>query len=255
MQGARPCVRCSALTVIVTHISELGIVHGADSNISDGHGKLVGHSEKIFPVPRLKAAVSVAGCYSVSGRPMSEWLKRKISADRSATLLALARVLTDALNSEASADERTIGYFLHLAGYASAEGHFHPEFYKIANLEIDAQTGEYHLLSHSLTFSEEFWSAHGHFAPSDLFAGGKGYIYCNGFPSGRTAYFALLRLMAQYRSTVWGNPNWSFRPPQNVQEEAAYLKLDMEQIGTLFRASDYPPVVGGPIETYAIPCP
>ena len=45
-------------------------------------------------------------------------------------------------------------------------------------------------------------------------------------------------------------------PPQTVDEEAAYLKNDMEHIALLFLYSDYAaPYIGGPIEIYPIPSP
>jgi hypothetical protein len=82
---------------------------------------------------------------------------------------------------------------------------------------------------------------------------GKGFIYCNGYPSGRQAYFALLQRMSDYRSSVWVEPSWKFRPPMNVDEEAAYLKNDMEHIKLLFLHSNYPaPYIGGDIEIHTI---
>jgi len=60
--------------------------------------------------------------------------------------------------------------------------------------------------------------------------------------------------MADLRSDVWNNRGWSFRPPQDVEEEAAMLRKDMEQISLLFLQSNYSaPFIGGVIETLAIP--
>ncbi|MCB1225588.1 MAG: hypothetical protein KDK99_07265, partial [Verrucomicrobiales bacterium] len=107
-----------------------------------------------------------------------------------------------------------------------------------------------------LEVSEDFWSQHGQKSEDERFAHHKGYVYCNGFPAGRQAYFAMLEMMAGYRSQVWGNPNWQFQPPTTVEEERQYLKNDMEHIGILFSHSRYAaPFIGGDIQTHAIPKP
>jgi hypothetical protein len=243
------------LTVIVTHISEFGIVHGADSNLTNAAANLIGTGKKVFPVPRLACAVSVAGCYAVAGERVDSWLPHYIAANKSRSLASFGKSLADRINREAASSGTKDGYFWHLAGYSTGKGGTHPALYKITNLDIDPKTGGYKPTGKPLICSEEFWSAHGHRTHADLFAPGNGYIYCNGFPSGRAAYLVLLKQMAEYRSQVWQTRGWKFRRTKSVHEDAGYLKADMEQITALFKASDYPPVIGGDIEIHAIPSP
>ena len=244
------------MSIIVTHISQNGIIHAADSNLTDQNGKNVGTAQKLFEIPRLSSALTFAGNYSVGGTTMDEFMKDVISADNSESLYKFVDNLSKVINNTATDDEKKIGYFIHIAGY-SVSGHFiHPEFYHITNYKIDPQFGNYIVPDTTLRYSEDFWNKHSPTTLSSLFFGGKGFISCNGYPSGRQAYFALLQKMSEYRSMVWSENSWDFRAPQNVEEEAAYLKKDMEQINLLFLYSNYSaPYIGGEIEVCTIAIP
>jgi hypothetical protein len=244
------------MSIIVTHISQFGIVHAADSNLTFRSGKPAGTARKLFPVPSLKAAVTVAGNFSVGGKRMDCWMKRYIRKDRSTQLRDFVQDLTNAINQRATAEEKQEGYFLHVAGYVAMGATPHPEFYHITNYTIDKTTGGYSVLNANLTFSEDFWSQNSSIPASQLFLNHRGFIYCNGFPSGRIAYFQLLNNMASFKSQVWLNKSWQFRPPDNLVEEAEYLKHDMELIGLFFQYSNYSaPLIGGPIVYHTIASP
>lgn len=244
------------MTIIVTHVSQHGIIHAADSNLTDSMGKQAGTGQKLFKIPRLGSALTVAGNYSVRSTSMDTWMRGFISDDASESLARFVDNLRDTINRIATINEKQDGYFIHIAGYAVSNHAHHPEFYYITNYQIDSNTGGYLVPDMTLRSQEDFWSQNSSTPLSRLFVGGKGFIYCNGYPSGRQPYFALLQQMSQYRSRVWNEPSWKFRPSQNVNEEAAYLKNDMEHIKLLFLYSKYAaPYIGGDIEIHAIPCP
>ena len=244
------------MTIIVTHISQHGIIHAADSNLTDSQGKPAGTGQKLFKIPRLGSALTVAGNYSVGSTSMDSWMKGFISGDASESLAKFVDNLRDTINRTATIDEKQDGFFIHIAGYAVSGQAHHPEFYYITNYQIDSHTGGYLVPNTTLQSKEDFWSQNSSTPLSTLFAGGKGFIFCNGYPSGRQAYFALLKRMSEYRSAVWSEPSWNFRPPNNVDQEAAYLKNDMEHIKLLFLYSNYAaPYIGGDIEIHTIPCP
>ena len=49
------------MSIIVTHINENGIVHAADSNLTDMNGAHVGTANKVFKIPGREAGLSIAG--------------------------------------------------------------------------------------------------------------------------------------------------------------------------------------------------
>jgi hypothetical protein len=243
------------MTIIITHISQHGIIHAADSNLTQKE-KQADTGQKLFKIPHLGSALTVAGMYSVGGTSMDEWMRDFISNETSKSLAEFVDYLRDAINGSATIKEKQKGYFIHIAGYAGSGRTNHPEFYYITNCQIDQQTGKYLVPNTTLHSKEDFWSTYSSKPLSSLFVNGTGYIYCNGYPSGRQAYFTLLERMSQYRSQVWSNSSWKFRAPKNVDEEAAYLKNDMEHIKLLFLYSNYPaPFIGGDIEIHTISSP
>jgi hypothetical protein len=69
------------MSIIITHINENGIVHAADSNLTDHHGAHAGTAQKVFEIPRLNAGLTVAGNYSVANQRMDEWISIFIGSD------------------------------------------------------------------------------------------------------------------------------------------------------------------------------
>jgi hypothetical protein len=243
------------MSIIVTHINENGIVHAADSNLTDENGAHGGTAKKVFEIPGREAGLAIAGTYGVGTQEMDVWLSDFLASDSSTTLTDFAEALCSAINSEATPDQLGSGYCFHIAGYQDSADGVHPEFHHVTNYDINAN-GDYEVNIVTLHRSEDFWSAYGGRPLNAVFADRSGQIYCNAFPSGRQVYFGLLTRMAELRGQVWSNPNWSFRPPNSVDEEAEVLRLDMEHINLFFRQSNYSaPIIGGPIDTLAIPSP
>jgi hypothetical protein len=236
------------MSIIVTHINANGIVHAADTNLTDANGTHAGTGSKVFAIPRHDAGMTTAGTYAVGGVRMDDWLRSFISTDMTPSLADFVESLRATVDVAASAHQKQAGYFFHIAGYQGNEGAQHPEFHHVTNYNLTPE-GNYTVVSATLRSSEDFWSAHGNRSLANVFANRAGYIYCNGFPSGRQIYFDLLSRMATLRGQVWGNPAWQFRPPSSIAEEAEVLKLDMEHINLFFRQSNYSaPFIGGEIE-------
>jgi hypothetical protein len=177
----------------------------------------------------------------------------KSGSDTSSTLTDFSESLRTELDQKATDSQKEAGYFFHISGYQEGPDGFHPEFHHVTNYTIDTD-GNYQVTQAPMRRSEDFWTVYGGRPLDQVFANRFGQIFCNGFPSGRQVYFALLQRMAELRAQVWGNPNWRFRPPNSIDEEADLLRLDMEQINAFFRQSNYSaPFIGGPIETLNIP--
>ena len=66
------------MTLIVTHIDKLGIIHASDSNLTSSDDKLAGEGKKVFSIPKLNAGISIAGSYGVGNETMDIWLPKFI---------------------------------------------------------------------------------------------------------------------------------------------------------------------------------
>ena len=71
------------MTLILTHISQYGIVHASDSNLT-ADGSHAGTASKIYPIAHLQAGLTVAGAFSVGGATMESWMPEFI---RNASIL------------------------------------------------------------------------------------------------------------------------------------------------------------------------
>lgn len=251
------------MTLIVTQISQFGIVQAADSNLTAANGSPAGTARKIFPIPHLSAAASVAGSFSVGGTTFDAWLGQFVQDESAAgnnSLQSFATGLKDKLEAEMTATEAQSGSIVHLAGYAPSSGDSQParaEFYHIRNSHgIDSVTGNYSP-SQKFLVDEDFATT---YMARPGFSGrlNAGYpmVYANGFPSGRINFFSLYQALHQFFLGVWANPSWQFHPPASLQESARFVRVYIEVVGALFMASNYSaPFIGGPVAVYAIPPP
>jgi hypothetical protein len=249
------------MTLILTHLSKLGIIHASDSNLTSGQGDPAGQGQKTFKVPHLNAGLTVAGAYSVAGTPMDVWMKNFIDAQVASgarSLAAFANALRAKLEAEMHPEEKLGGSMVHIAGYVQEGGLQHPEFYFVRNVYgIDATTGEYRDLRDQFQVSEDFWTRD---CPrSNLmarFQSGVYQIYINGFASGRIGYVLLQDYLRAFFRQIWEQPNWKFRPPSSLPETVLIVKLYMAIIDTMFQVSDYSaPFIGGGSQIIEIPQP
>jgi len=94
------------MTLIVTVISNLGIIQVSDSNITSAAGKLLKPGAKVFSIPFARGALSIAGSYGVNGRPIDLWMPeciRDYRAMPNPTLKGFATHLCNRLEREVTA--------------------------------------------------------------------------------------------------------------------------------------------------------
>lgn len=247
------------MTLILTHISKFGIIHAADSNLSNGTGAC-GTGTKVFEIPSLAAGVAFAGRFTVNGIRVDSWLPdliSKYSQVTAPTISGFAETLRSQLESQMTAHEKSDRSIAHIAGYANAQGH-HPEFYSVRNFADQNANGEYMPAEPTFSVREDFWS--GNFRDpltrAGLTGGSIQLVYINGFPAGRIGYLGLSSHLREFLEAVWKEPNWHFRPPKTLQEYADLVTLQFGVIGTLFKISDYPaPYIGGEVRTVLLEPP
>ncbi|MFQ6100039.1 MAG: hypothetical protein ACE5OS_02235 [Anaerolineae bacterium] len=250
------------MTLILTHLNRYGIIHASDSSLTAGDMD-AGQGQKTFEVPFLNAGLTVAGAFSVGREEMDIWMNDFIQSQASVnglTLSGFAHRLESELQSRMLPGEKDGGSMVHIAGYAKEGNTYHPEFWFISNVHaIDRKTGEYGGIDYNFKSSEDFWTRD---CPENNLMkrfqehAGAYQIYVNGFAPGRISYVFLQRVMNEFLRTVWGNPNWKFRPPQSLKETEILVKMYIQVIINLFLLSDYSArFIGGEPQIYAIPQP
>jgi hypothetical protein len=249
------------MTLIVTVISDLGIIQASDSNITTAAGKLLKPGAKVFGIPFAHGALSFSGRYAVGGRPIDLWMPeciRDYGATVAPTLEGFANHLRDRLDNKVTADERRDGALIHIAGYADdADGTRHPEMWFVRNLGMEP-TGEYSRNGGPFVVTEDFWARdyRDWVAAKPAGADSIQQHYFNGYSDGRIAYHALMQTLWQFYQQVWARPGWEFRRPRTLSELASFVRLEMHSVVTIFGSSDYPvPVIGGRVQLRRIKPP
>lgn len=247
------------MTLIVTTISDLGILQASDSNLTDKVGRPAGKGKKVFPLGFCAGALALAGSYDVGGEDMSTWMPNAIAdyaASTSPTLEGLARYFEGRLNAEC--DDET-GLLLHIAGYVPDGTGSHAEMWFVRNYSgMENSGGSYIGMSDTFDVSEDFW---GRDYPTALAVGhqpGESFrlLYFNGLPDARISYHALDATLWAFFRQVWAVPEWEFRPPRTIDELAALMRLELSVISALFEISDYSaPYVGGHSQIEIVPRP
>jgi hypothetical protein len=244
------------MTLIATVISNQGIIQASDSNLT-APGQPVGTGPKIFNLGFADGAISLAGAYAVGAESMDRWLPACIASyatSAAPSLSGFANYLAAQLQSSPTPGEARL---FHIAGYVSNGSGVHPEFYFVRNIEdINPRTGDYQGVTSNYQVSEDFWGRDYRQAPAGMFTAGGFQRYFNGYPSGRIAYLGATQRLQEFYQQVWSEPSWKFRPPKSIDELAAFVRLELETINTLFTSSDYPsPYIGGAIQIEMIPAP
>lgn len=248
------------MTLIVTTISDLGILQASDSNLTTVGGAPAGIGRKVFLLPFCRGALSLAGSYSISGVRMDAWMPRVIAAYASSpprTLEGFARHLRTRLDIEQ--DRGSTRLLLHVAGYAHDARGSHPEMWFVRNVQsIHPITGEYEGITDQFVISEDFWTRDypAACATGQAPGGSLAQQYFNGLAAGRISYNALSQTLHAYLQFIWSDRlalGWAFRQPRNISELALFMKLELTMVATLFKVSDYPtPYVGGRPQVKAI---
>ena len=116
------------MSLILTTISRRGIVHASDSNLSSATGP-AGTGQKVFEVPALCAALSVAGAYSVSNVSMAAWFPATINQFMSQSdprLGAFGRIPAQESRATDDSSREGRGSLMHLCGYVPSAGRHCP---------------------------------------------------------------------------------------------------------------------------------
>lgn len=148
------------MTLIVTTITNLGIVQAADSNLSSG-GASAGTGRKVFRLDGFDGVVALTGRYGVGGVRMDTWLPDVISdyptTTASATVPGFAQYLCDRLNAEFGYDPGA-RLLLHVSGYVDGAAGIHPEMWFVRNVSTINADGSYGVADAAFQLSEEFWN-------------------------------------------------------------------------------------------------
>ncbi len=244
------------MTLIATVISKHGIIQASDSNLTSRRGP-VGSGPKVFRLGFAEGALALAGAYAVGTERMDRWLPACIasySAYATPSLSGFANHLAAQLGASPTAGKLRL---FHIAGYVEEAGGAHPEFYFVRNVQdINTLTGAYEGVTSNYEVTEDFWTGDYRRMPAGMFAAGGFRRYFNGYPPGRIAYLGATRMLQEFYGHVWREPSWKFRGPTSLDELAAFVRLELETINTLFASSDYPtPYIGGDIQIEKIPVP
>jgi hypothetical protein len=241
------------MTLICTVISNAGIVQASDSNITrNGTGTRSG--KKVFKLPYIHSALAFAGRYSVGGQKMDLWMPDFISSygrRNDATLLGFCETLRETLSNEMTREEKRSATLIHVAGYVDGGEGSHPEMHFVRNAAtIDPVSGDYSGMSDDFTRTEDFWERDYPQVQPGSFQLVDGYRrYFNGTAPGRIAFIGANQMLTGLFKQVWSNPNWKFRAPRTLEETAAFVKLEVGAVSTLYSCSDYPvPFVGGEVQ-------
>lgn len=244
------------MTLITTVISRYGIIHASDSNLTSRSGTVT-VGPKVFRLGFADGALALAGRYSVGDEPMDVWLPACIAsyaASETPSLSGFAKYLADQLESSTTPDAERL---FHIAGYVDGSIGPHPEFYFVRNIQgMNEATGDYDGVSSKYQVTEDFWTRDYLKMEPGSFAAGVYYRYFNGFTPGRVAFYGATRMLHQFYEQVWRHPDWEFRRPASLDELAAFVRLEMEAVNTLFTSSDYPsPYIGGDVQVELVPIP
>jgi hypothetical protein len=252
------------MTLIVTTISDLGILQGSDSNLTRtttaGVATPAGEGQKLFRLDFCHAALAIAGSYEIAGVRMDTWMSstaRDFSSSSSPSLEGFARYLQERLSVDGTPGKTAL--LIHIAGYVTDARGSHPEMWFVRNFAgMDPTTGAYIDRTDDFLISEDFWNRD---YPDDVRIGrgslpGYGRRYFNGIPEGRISFSAISQMLEGFLGGVWAAPGWAFRAPRDVAEASLFMRLESNVIGTLFEVSDYAaPFVGGRAQIELIPAP
>jgi hypothetical protein len=245
------------MSLIVTHISALGVLQIADSalTVPGPPAQDAGDANKIFDVPALQAAISVAGSYSVGSVPLDVWLSNFIAKSNSNTLGAFATELASALTNQVFASQ---SHLVHLAGFgATPMPGAPPEFWLIGNFDgIDEASGEYVGRNAVYGQTEDFLNrdlkAIGGW---EMFCATKAeFAYVNGLKHGRVAFNTAFVQLDSLDRTLINDSDSKLRLPGTIEEMRDRVVKRFELVSDIYSRNLFGArVIGGPTNFIAVP--
>jgi len=109
-ESAGSPIRKRAMTLILTHLSKFGIIHASDSNLTSDADAPEGQGQKVFKVPFLNAGLSIAGAYSVAGKPMDVWMTDFISSQASDGVGSISNFAHGLKNRRKRASDKALAF-------------------------------------------------------------------------------------------------------------------------------------------------
>lgn len=242
------------MSIIVTQINKKGIIFGSDSNITSDI-KYEREGKKIFEIPKLNAAMCIAGAYEVKNVYIDEWLPEFIDSNKNNynSLKDFTKLLSERLTADMTEEEKAGLSISHIAGYNDG----HPEMWCLSNTGL-TQNG-YSKGEKKFHYSEDFWNRDWdcNKLESAFESEGLNYqIYVNSPTHGRIAFNVARRYIDIYLISMWRDQSNKFRAPKNIEEHTLLVKTYIDLIDTMYQISDYEPkIIGGKTQLFTIKNP
>lgn len=253
------------MTLILTEISQFGIVMAADSAVTEkittpsgtNQYRVLTGVKKLQVIDKLNAGVSIwgQGEIIVGGNKVDTdvWLSDFIVNQKSNynSLSDFATLLQNELRkyiapiNAALNPLGTIGF--HLTGYVTHNGQLTPTFYHIHNGESQA------LKSRGININPTIVNAN-HDLPPNLaqlyLSQGKAYLTRNG---DFTTYAALFHYLGKFLQNLSQQGGLTIPHSRNLKERAEWLRFQIQTMSELYRLSNlHLPTIGGKIDTLLI---
>ncbi len=265
------------MTLVITEVSNVGIVMAADSAITKLRGNKIVEIDqqgwrKLLEVPSIKAGISYWGMIgSVTSIRFDQWLERVIVSDNYSDLSSFADHLVKSLNkachNKPLTDTRGLG--VHVAGYAKWEdGKRRPFFYHVHNghgamqIHHDVEKmadGRNRLIAvHPRWVGQprKLFEKHQDFPCKDkslkenLDILNNGYITRNGDFFFYSVIWDKLQQGFSYLNLI---PNVSIpRDPKNLNSLKGLLHTALETTIRVYRCSNQSRIIGGTVRSLAI---
>lgn len=245
------------MSIIVTQVNKFGIIFGSDSNITNAEtGEVDRAGKKIFEIPKLNAAMCIAGTYTVGGEMLDIWLPKFIieNQDNYGSLEDFTAILSKAFESQMLPKEKSNLSISHIAGYVNG----HPEMWCLSNTQLQ-DNGHYLQGSDKFHYSEDFWNRDWKNNNLEkLFeSDGLNYqMYVNSTIEGRVAFNVARSYLDQYFVSMFRSEEFKFRYPKNLDEHKLMVKMYIDMIDAVYQLSDYSPkMIGGETKLFVISKP
>ena len=249
------------MTLLLTEITDKGIVFAADRNLSwfdeatNQIGGLACQRKKILGLEDLSAAIGYFGNAHVgrSKALMDEWLETFIrGSSECESLEELAFRLGDSIETDLTVEQKRRGLGFHLAGYVEQEDHTLPTFWHVSN--IRGMEGPLYVgIRDTFRVSEHFLQRDVKFVKPGLL---HEYLRTHGaqvYRNGTLAPYVIVagHIYSLFR-TIWAlRQEWAldeFQPPSTLGEHASLARFHIElttRIYELFSKSEARPIGGG----------
>jgi len=222
------------MSVILTVITPLGVIHLADSLFNNPDTGEIKQGDKIFPVDALNAAFSFAGVNSIGGMEAPEWFHDFIYRQTLGpnVLEDFAEALKNELEAQMSEEEKTVGIIIHLAGYNADN---FPIFYHIRNLDSDSN-GNYVDATMDFRLNETILDSitASNFDQDDPL---KGMLYINGILDARQILLDTINAIGRFNNQIWTSDRGLY-PPTTIEGLGTMLMAQFQLACALYNVSN-----------------